>query len=379
MHVKKSRLEAVLVLASWLVTMVCSYTAFQLRSINQQWPYFALLLTVALALINTAFTLSLRKGIMLILLAGLPIMGALSFFTAPAVGYRMQTFAFARNMVFAVLSITILSFYAMKRTKAIKSPWRKIFVAIQFAALISLLLPYGSNLAGVKNYGAKEVKAWAIPVERNGVTFVAVHDDSVFAVSKRYLYYIDVLNKRTITRIKMPKLNAADVGLGDAMYSSAGKLKPNPVQMQIEPRIVTSTISIGEVNEQRISFGIRASVWKPVTESSADGLFFTLRLDFDLLTRQLVSYAAYPESNYGEVEIPGFKPRQNEVTKEGSDYYWGPYEITGNRIIGPDVRAAFNTKKMFSHFEERVYPVPVGDRLVLMGPFGKVFIVEFPD
>ncbi len=378
MHVKKSRLEAALVLASWLLMLVCFYTAFQLRSINQKWPYFALLLTVALALINTAFTLSLRKGIMLILLAGLPIMGALSFFTVPAVGYRMQTFAFARNMVFAVLSITTLSLFTMKRTKAIKFPWRKIFVAIQFAALISLLLPYGSNLASVKNYGAKEVKAWAIPVDRDGVTFLAVHDDSIFVVNKRYLYYIDVPNKRLITRIKMPKLNA-DVGLGDAMYSFAGKLEPNPVQMQIEPRIVTSAIGIGEVNEQRISFGIRASVQKPLTERSAYGLFFKLRLDFDLLTQQLVSYSAYPESDYQEIDIPGFTPRQNEVTEEGIDYYWGPYEIAGNRIAGPDIRAAFNTKKMFSRFEESVYPVPVGDRLVLMGPFGKVFIVEFPD
>lgn len=196
MHVKKSRLEAILLPVSWLLALVCFYTAFQLRTMNQKWPYFALLLNVALALINMAFTLSFRKGITLILLAGLPIMGALSFFTAPAVGYRMQTFVFARNVVFIVLGMTALGFLAIKRTGVIKPPWRKIFAAIQFATLIFLLLPYGSNLAGVKNYGAKEVKAWAIPVDRNGVTFLAVHDDSIFVVNKRYLYYIDILNKR---------------------------------------------------------------------------------------------------------------------------------------------------------------------------------------
>lgn len=216
---KKSRLEAILLLASWLLALVCFYIAFQLRSTNKQWPYFALLLNVALALINTALTLSSRRGVMLILLVGLPIMATLSFLTAPAVGYRMQTFVFARNVVFIVLGMTALGFLAIKRTGVTKPPWRKIFAAIQFATIISLLLPYGSNLAGVKNYGAKEVKTWAIPLDRNGVTFLAVHDDSIFVVNKRYPYYIDVLNKRLITRIKIPKLNAADVGLSDAMYS----------------------------------------------------------------------------------------------------------------------------------------------------------------
>ncbi len=375
---QKLRRQAFL-LASWVLALVGFYMAFQLRNMNKLWPYFALLLSVALALTNTASMLSLRKGITLILLAGLPIMGALSFFTAPAVGYRMQNFAFARNVVLIVLGMAALGFWAIKRTGVIKPSWRKMFVAIQFAVLISLLLPYGSHLAGVKNYGVKEVKAWAIPVESNGVTFVAVLDDSIFAVSKRYLYYIDVLNKRIIARIKIPKLNAADVGLGDAMYSFAGKLEPNPVEMQIEPNNASWITGVGEVSEQRISFAVRANVMKSIAEDEAVGLYFKLRLDFDLASQKLVSYAAYPESNYQEVDIPGFTPRQNEATEEGIDYCWGPYEITGNKIIGPDIYAEFNTKKMFSHFNQGVYPVPVGDRLVLMGSFGKVYVVEFPD
>lgn len=139
----------ILVLISWLLVLLCFYIAFRLRSINQKWPFFVLLGSAALALCNSAFALSLEKGIALILLGGLPIMAVLSFFTAPAVGYRMQNFVFARNVVLAVLGLATLSFFAAKRIEAMKDDARKIFVAIQSVGIIILLLLYGSKLANV--------------------------------------------------------------------------------------------------------------------------------------------------------------------------------------------------------------------------------------
>jgi hypothetical protein len=334
-----------------------------------------LLGSAGVALINTACSLSLVKGALLVFGLGFPLTAAMSFFTVPSVGYGTQTLAFARNSVLLVLVCAVSVLVCLKRVKSAAIDLRRLFAVVQVAGLLCVWLLSGGQLSNVQNYGDKQLRTWALPVDRSGVAFLAVLDDSIFVVGQQHLYRIDVPSKRVVARIELPSLNADQVGYPEFVRRDAtDKQIPNPVEFAVR----NLAVSLGEVTDQHISFGIKA-----VVSDAARARTFDLRLDFDLAAAQLLSYQVFPDSSSDIPDIPGFAPPQNDAvrgTKDGRiTYFWGAYEIWGTTVSGPGVSAHFDASVPFSNSVHFLYPVPVSGRLVLLGEFGKMYIVEFPE
>jgi hypothetical protein len=358
-------------LVSWAVSGAFLLAGFIAHSRNSGESfsilrYFGLMGCFCISLLVSAGSLKLWPSVLLVIFAAPPLLGLVSFLTAPPVGYGGQILAFALKCIFSavVLSIAVLFI----RHKLV-TPWhvlRRRLVTAQILLVIIIFFFSGSfkALLPVQHEG-RRIAVKELSFGRKEVSFPLIEKEQMFLVdSEGYLYKFEfATGKKTVmSRLPMPDPEEAgftpDKGFPN-VSSPPGQKSPRPWFSSIRREgknmlIVEYPYHIGEYEEHPGGYSYSASL----------GLWH-LQSVVDLETGTVTSWKVQEGAG-------GFEPEYPHPISVGE------YEVIYGRfresidITGPDTSTRFWPKGRVLWF------AAAGGNVLAGTDKGRVYIITLP-
>jgi hypothetical protein len=231
---------AIYIALAWLVSAGASIIGFMVHyrspgGYGAILRYFGLMIGFGLTFVISTSNMPLWQSIIFIVCLGIPILGMVSLFNAPSIGYGGQIFMFAIYAILTtiVLSVALLSFFHARK-KDLKILSLKLFIAQVCLIFFSFTLTGSFEVLHPVQQRSGRIIVRQFNIGNQDLSFPLLEEKQLFLVDRSgVLYKVDLESNRAMVIVELPLPDPEEAGFTPErgypnISSPPGEKSPRP-------------------------------------------------------------------------------------------------------------------------------------------------------